>query len=274
MAEGFDPSVDSGPVNQPVQQTTPASGGNNDWLKQLAAALAAAGGGLAGRAIANHSGNPLTQAVPPQLSQLLDNSVARQGYQNPLFQATTKGVYDMLPAFAKDGTSLSGSLPSTIPPSAASASGSGGGPGLGTALGAGGLAALAGLLGKNGSGGAIPLQKIIDGLKKLFQNHRTVQGNKPNQGGALTGPGFDNTFTGWNDPGMNYDQWPGSGNGNPNVTTDINFSYPNDVFNDPYFLNSMWNGSPSDPSGGSGVGPGMQNYYNGNWPVSGDVSDE
>lgn len=269
----FDPSVDSGPT-QPTTTAPTSGGGNADWLKMLAQALAAVGGGVAGRAIANQSGNPLTQAVPPQLSQLLDNAVARQGYQNPLYQATTKGVYDMLPTFAKEGTSLSGNLPSTIPQSA-SASASGGGPGLGTAVGAGALGALAAALGKAGSGSGGDISKLVKDIIDHFKKQRQIQGNKPYQGGALPSgnPGM-NGFTGWDnswDVGMNYDQWPGGGGPTPNVTTDMNFSYPGDVFGtgwsgdpnngvDANWLNGGWTG-PSDPSGGSGVGPGMQPYY-------------
>lgn len=141
---------------------------NSDFYAQLAKALAAAGGGLAGRALANQSGNPLTRDVPPQLSQLLDNTVARQGYQNPLFQATTKGTYDMLPSFAKEGSALSGSLPSVIPPSANTGSGSGGGSAIGGATGGAALAALAGLLGGGGNGGGGYIGPIIKKLMDLF----------------------------------------------------------------------------------------------------------
>lgn len=241
----FDPNAgDSGPTNQ---------SGNDDLMKKVMAALVAAGGGLAGRAISNSQGNPLTQAVPPQLSQLLDQSVQRQAYQNPLFQATTQGAYSMLPTFAKQGTQLSGSLSSTPP--AAPASGGGGG---GAAAGGIGLAALAGLLGPGGGGGSMDFGKILAGLKKLFShNEKGVQGDKPYEGGALTGPTGPDPFKflGF-DPGPAPDPEPQG-----RVETNETFAFPNDVFNDPYLLNSFSNGMPNDPSGGTGIGPGMQDYY-------------
>lgn len=221
----FDPNADAGPVNQTTPTATPTaptSGNSNAWLQQLAAALAATGGALGGRAIANASGNPLTQAVPPQLSQLLDNSVARQGYQNPLFQATTQGAYGMLPTFAKNGIApASGSLPSVLPPAAPSASGSSG-PGLGTAAGISGLAALMGLLGKGGgnsSGGN--LSDIIKKIRDLFAK----KGFGNYQGIANVQPSYDpfNSNNDWN--GITPDQngrngaWPDN-SPSPNVNTD------------------------------------------------------
>lgn len=162
----------------------PSNGGtttdNSAFLKQLAAALAAVGGGIGGRAIANSQGNPLTSAVPPQLSQLLDMSNQRYAYQNPLFQATTQGAYAMLPDFAKTGTSLSGSLPSSVPSSPASGSGSG--PGVGTAAGIGGAAALTGLLSNPSS-----LEQVFAHIKSLFG------GGAPSSG-AAGGPASPGTF--------------------------------------------------------------------------------
>lgn len=243
----FDPNAgDVGPTNQNTD--------NSAFLKQLAAALAAAGGGLAGRAIANNSGDPMTSHVPPQLSQLLDIGVQRQAYSNPLYQATVQGTHAMLPTFAKQGTALTGSLSNAIP--AAPPADTGGGLGTGAKVaGSAGLAALAALLGKNGgNGGSLPLKAILDQIKKLFQhNGPTVQGNKPGTGGALTGPGaFDpNSFMGWDTT---------QSQPSPNVTTSESFSWPNDVLNDPSFLNSQWNGNPSDPSNGTGIGPGMQDF--------------
>lgn len=220
-------------------------------VQKIAAALAGLGAGIGGRALANRGGDPLTQAVPPQLSQLLDQQVQRQTYQNPLFQATTQGVYAMLPTFAKQGTSLGASLPAITP----SAGGPGtSGPGLGTAAGLGGAAALASLLGKAASGGGGDLAKIINGIKKLFgHGSPAVQGDQPLAGGGLPSgnPGM-NGFTGFDDGGGN--------TGTPGVTTSETFSWPTDILNDPTFLNSLFNG-PTDPSGGTGVGPGMQAYY-------------
>jgi len=149
-----------GDINNPfVQGEDPPSA----FSEQLRNALIALAAGLGGRALSNAGGNPLTRDVPPQLSQLLDLSVGRTAYQNPLFQATTQGAYQMLPTFARQGTALTGNLSNAI---AAPASTSGG-PGIGSIAGPAGLAALAALLG-GGSGASGNLKSIIDGLKKLF----------------------------------------------------------------------------------------------------------
>jgi hypothetical protein len=231
----FDPSAgDQGP-QQP----------SNDFGKQLAAALATLGGALGGRAIANSQGNPLTQAVPPQVSQLLDQSVARQAYQNPLFQATTQGAYAMLPDFAKNGTNLSGTLANTVQPPT-NGSGGGGGMGAGTAaaLGAGAGALGAAALGNNGS--SFDLGKIFQAIKNKFGGQIPgIQGNQPNAGGGLpSGNPGQNGFTGWAGGS-------GSGSGNPFLPSDPGV----------YWGASGGGATPTDPSGGSGVGPGMQAFY-------------
>lgn len=81
------------------------SGG--DWLSnlppgysKLLKALAGIGGLVGGHALGNAGAE---NAVPPQLSQLLDLSMQRANRQTPLFNATQKGFYDMLPNFAKTG---------------------------------------------------------------------------------------------------------------------------------------------------------------------------
>lgn len=221
----FDPNAgDVGPTNQTTD--------NSALLKQIAAALAAAGGGLAGHALSNSGGDPLTRAVPPQLSQLLDNSVARQGYQNPLFQATTQGAYAMLPTFAKTGTQLSGSLPSTLPPAAPT---SGGGVNGGALAGGAGMAALAALLGKGGT-----MSSIINALKKLLGGGgnpgRKAPGPSGDGGSGLPSHDpFNSNNNGWNG-------FPTGDNGynpSPNVNTDEFFnSWPET--SDPF--------APFDPS--------------------------
>lgn len=178
-----DPAVgyDGNPLNGTNGGTAPA--GNSDFLKQLAAALAAAGAGIGGRAIANSQGNPLTSAVPPELSSMLQQANARQAYQNPLFQATTQGVYDMLPDFAKNGTQLSGSLPNSIPAPSGTTGASG--PGMGTAASLGGLSALLALLGSGGGGGG-DLAKAFEAIKKKFAGGQNAGGTQqvvsPNAG--------------------------------------------------------------------------------------------
>lgn len=80
--------------------TTPLLGGASS---NLVKAIATLGSAFGGRAIANAtSGN----AVPPQLSQLLDMAVQRQQQQQPLSQAATQGMYAMLPNYARVGTSM------------------------------------------------------------------------------------------------------------------------------------------------------------------------
>lgn len=66
----------------------------------LIKALAGVGGLLGGKALANQG---QANAVPPQLNQLLDLSMQRANAQTPLFNAANKGLYDMLPDFAKKG---------------------------------------------------------------------------------------------------------------------------------------------------------------------------
>jgi hypothetical protein len=57
----------------------------------------------AGKLYGNSAAN---NAIPPQLSQLLDMSVNRAQTQQPLFNAATSGMYQMLPDFAKNGAGL------------------------------------------------------------------------------------------------------------------------------------------------------------------------
>jgi hypothetical protein len=154
------------PTPTPAQPAQPGT----DFSKDLAKALIALAAGLGGRALSNASGNPLTRDVPPQLSQLLDLSVGRTAYQNPLFQATTQGAYAMLPTFARQGTALTGNLSNAIPAAPANTSG---GPGLGAIAGPAGLAALAALLG-SGSGASGNLSSIANALKKLFGSKPTT----------------------------------------------------------------------------------------------------
>lgn len=65
----------------------------------LLKALAGVGGLLGGKLL---GGDP-NDNVPPQLTQLLDLAMQRANAQTPLFNATQKGFYDMLPTFAKNG---------------------------------------------------------------------------------------------------------------------------------------------------------------------------
>lgn len=209
--------------------------------QQLAAALAAAGGGILGKSLGGNGGGN----VPPQLGQLLDMSVQQNAYQNPLRQAVTQGAYGMLPTFMREGTQLTGGLSNAIP-AAGNYGGGGGGVNKAGVAGGAGLAALAGLLGKNGAGGSMDLGKIFGWIKSKFGHGQSVQGNQPYGGGALGSgnPGTFGGFEGW-DPSVS------DPHGNPFLTSDPGSWY-----------DASGSGAyPTDPSGGSGVGPGMQDYY-------------
>jgi len=180
------------------------------------------------------------------ISQLLGLARDRTAYQNPLFQALSQQAFQGLPAYARQGTQLSGTLSNQAPPP----SQSGGGIGLGGALASGGLGAL---LGSALSGGGGPLGALLQGLKKLFGaggGQNSVQGDSPFGGGALTGP--NTLFSG-------YEQDPQA-----SWNSGLPWEQPN-LPSDPGFYTGM--GFPNDPSNGSGVGPGMAQYYGG---ASGD----
>ena len=215
-------------------------------------------------------------AADQEIAQLLGLARDRTAYQNPLFQAVSQMAYRGLPAYAREGTQLSGTL-SNHPPAASQ----GGGIGIGGALGAAGLGALAG---NALSGGGGELGKLIASLAKLLRGkggRDTVQGDQPFPGGALMGPpAFDPTrFMGWPSDRNLGPVKPLT----PNVTTSETFALPdsnnpfgnpsNDPFGNPFLPSSDPFSPygpmsyPSDPSGGSGIGPGMQRYYGG---ASGD----
>jgi hypothetical protein len=165
-------------------------------------AIAAAAGIVPGL-IARLTSGGADANVPPELRQLLAQSVQRQQYQNPLFQAVSNQAFQGLPSYARQGLSMPSGLPAPSPQS----DGGGMPDWLKMAMaGAGGAAA-------NGLGGGNALGALINGLKRLFGGggRGEVQGNKPNAGGALTGPGaFDpSQFMGW-DQGHR-DETAGSG---------------------------------------------------------------
>jgi hypothetical protein len=150
---------------------------------------------------------------------------------------------------------MSGTLSNAIPAAPAQSGGNVGG--LAAGAGAAGLGALLAGLAGNGGGAKIDVGKIINAIKKMFEKNGHVQGDKPYEGGALTGPrAYDPTkFMGFPGP----DPEPQG-----RVTTDYNFSYPNNIFDDidANYLNPNFTG-PNDPSRGTGVGPGMWNYRGG-----------
>lgn len=197
-------------------------------------------------------------AAPDELQQLLALSRDRVAYQNPLFQAVTQMAYSGLPIYARQGTQLSGSLPNAIPAIAPRSGGMS--PATAGLLGGLGGAAL-NSLGPNGNA----LKALIDGIKKLFSHQQGIQGNKPFGGGITPSANPYNP----NDLFLGWPNQPGSARGlTPNVTTSEIYGFPSF----PTFPPSM-NGYPSDPSAGSGVGPGMQGFRT-QFPVLADPSEE
>jgi hypothetical protein len=75
--------------------------------QEALAALAGAAPGL----IARLTSGGADANVPPELRQLLAQSVQRQQYQNPLFQAVSQQAFQGLPAYARQGLSM----PTTMP---------------------------------------------------------------------------------------------------------------------------------------------------------------
>jgi hypothetical protein len=116
-------------------------------------------------------------------------------------------------------------------------------PVAGTAI----AAAIAAMLKGGAASAGGDLGKLIEGLKRLFGHGApsTVQGDKPYAGGALMGP--NTTGSGL----------PSAG---PSWATGLPWEQPFLTSDPGYFTG--FTGTPSDPSGGSGVGPGMQRYYN------------
>ena len=69
------------------------------FKQKLASALAAVGGGVAGKML----GGGGQSSVPPELQQLLAMSMKQQQDLDPLRQNVTRGVNAMLPTFARGG---------------------------------------------------------------------------------------------------------------------------------------------------------------------------
>lgn len=214
----------------------------NTGINPIIAALIGAGGATVGNLYGKSQANA---AVPPQLSQLLQMSADRAAYQQPLVQAQTQGLYQMLPNFAKNGTTM----PTTMPSSSPSNSNTGMNPLLSAGLGASAAAALA-ALGKNGASGDIPFSGIVNALKKLF-------GGGQNGIQPYTGPDYGPTQLqnqAGNLPGLSdadLASW---------LRPDNGLILPSDP--GVYYGGNGGGAMPSDPSGGTGVGPGMADYYN------------
>lgn len=208
----------------------PSGGGG---VNPLLGILATLGSAIASHAIA---GNSASGNVPPELRQLLALSNNRMASQTPLFNAVNQGTFSMLPTFAKSGIDQSNTAVPSVAPMSGNGSGGGMNPLLAAALGAGGGAAMSN----------IPFDKVLEALKGLFGHGASVQGNQPYSGGTgLPSFGSDPTqFGGW-DPGVS------DPSGQPYLPSDPGV----------YYGESGAGAYPTDPSGGTGVGPGMQAYY-------------
>jgi hypothetical protein len=206
--------------------------------------------------------NPTTLPLDPRLQaslmDLMDASVNRARSQEPIHNAAMAMAAHMAPGYAQSamGPLKPRTDPNTIKPLKGGTGSNDNGPGGTSSLLAGLLSALA--MGGPGAGGN--LGKLIQDLIKLFQHggRDTVQGNKPFGGGALTGPQNPADVMHFLGFAPNEGATPNGPIGN--VETNTSFAYPNDIFNDPTFLNSLPIG-PTDPSNGTGIGPGMAAFY-------------
>jgi hypothetical protein len=184
---------------------------------------------------------PLDPRLQSQLLDLYRLSGDRLASTQPVHDAAMAMATRLAPGYAR------AAMRPTPTPSAPLTTGDLGQTGGTSTAGKVTAAALASLLANGGPGGASGnLGKLIQDLVKLFR-----RGNDPN----------------------NYALKPGDGFGGPNTSTfggrdpfaDVLPGY-DPGFNDPAFFNGM----PTDPSGGTGVGPGMQGYRND--PPGGDPS--
>lgn len=184
--------------------------------------------------------SPFTPEMSQQLQQLLQIQTDRAQSTTPIHQAAMAMAQHMAPGYAQSAMTAPSSLPPVGGGGGITPSGTSGGPGAGTAA----MAALVGALLKaaGGSGGGGNLGALGNALKKLFQRGGPgVQNNQPFPGGALPS----------GNPGMNnFGGWDGQ--------------QPNGLLvSDPgvYWGDSGGGAQPTDPSGGTGIGPGMQAYY-------------
>lgn len=206
--------------------------------------------------------NAFTPEMQAQFNDLMALSTGRAQRQEPIHQAAMAMATRMAPSYARDAMSpvRTASTPGAAGAGAGAAAGADGGPNA--KMLASFLAAMLPAL-ASGSGDLSGLLKLFKKLFGIGGDGATVQGNKPFTGGAAVGGGQPSQyqFSGFAPPTPEPNPYD---NPTANVDTSFTTSYPNDVFNDPYFLNSQWNGMPTDPSGGTGVGPGMQGYRGGN----------
>jgi hypothetical protein len=188
---------------------------------------------------------PFDPGTQVRINSLLDLTTGRIARTDPIHQAALAMATRLAPTYARNAMTA----PSSAPPINMGAAGSGGGSGVpvaGTAI----AAAIAAMLAKGGASSAGgDLGALINGLKRLFGRGgpSTVQGNQPNAGGSLMGP---------NTTGVGYDQPP-----QVSWSSGLPWEQPFLPSDPGYFTG--FSGTPRDPSGGSGVGPGMQAYYNG-----------
>jgi len=202
-------------------------------------AIALAAGALPG-ILARIYGPNANSNVPPELRQLLAQQTQRSAYQNPLFEAVTGQALAGLPDYAKAGHTLGQSMGTSVP----QVSGGGGGGGLGGALAAG--AAGAGL----GAMSNLPMQKLIDALKKLFTGGRNggpFVGPQPE-----TGPTLDQLLRNYDE--LNPDMFPGRTGVEPNPFADVLTDQFPDQWPESYGSGGTGGQSPDMFPGGSGNG--------------------
>lgn len=193
----------------------------------------------------------------PGLQELLNQSITQQRQQAPLRTAVNQQAMNMLPNSAFPGQPASGlgtrQNLGAIPQANFSTPAPSGGISMGTLLpllaaGLGGAGALA--KGANGSGGKLPIQELIDALRNRFGKGPSVQGNQ-NSVPNLT---YDNSsFNGWAPFGNDL--------GTANQVDNSFTGWQPNLRSDPGVFTGMQ--VPQDPTGGTGVGPGMSAYYSG-----------
>jgi hypothetical protein len=189
---------------------------------------------------------PLDPRLQAQLLDLYTMGNARIASTQPIHQAAMAMASRLAPGYAR---SAMGPVPQ---PSAPLTTGNLGQTGPSSTVGKVAAAAIAAMLAdaaKNGGGGNIG--KLI---KDLIDHFR---GNDPNKWTMKPGDGFGGPGTstfGSRDP---------FGTNLPGFDTTGFDSFDNG-----------WNGLPNDPSGGTGVGPGMQGYYDSGGGVADDPTGD
>lgn len=201
---------------------------------------------------------PFSQSMQDQINALLNLSSNRIASQQPIHQAAMAMAAHLAPDYARAAMGPVPTIPA-VSGGGGSAS-SGGGSGLPAALAMGGAA---GLL-KPDANGNIPLKDIINAIRNKLRG-----GNGQSGQNGLTGP-LRNGFVPSGQPNAPWSLDPTDSGVGPyrngyQFGTGMDPAPPWALFggdpllSDPGFW--MGGGQPNDPSGGSGIGPGMQAFY-------------